>query len=110
METLLVFADFDFIDSPALIGELGYESLRGSDSYSFRFDESWLRAHADLQLSADLNNYPGWQYTRPDRDIFGCFSDALPVRRDASGKEMDPTAGASGDIARRSKTEGRSKR
>ena len=80
METLLVFADFDFIDSPALIGELGYESLRGSDSYSFRFDESWLRAHADLQLSADLNNYPGWQYTRPDRDIFGCFSDALPDR------------------------------
>lgn len=37
METLLVFADFDFIGSPALIGELGYESLRGSDSYSFRF-------------------------------------------------------------------------
>ena len=25
-------------------------------------------------------NYPGWQYTQPDRDIFGCFSDALPDR------------------------------
>jgi hypothetical protein len=31
-------------------------------------------------LSDDLNNYPGQQYTQPDKDIFGCFSDALPDR------------------------------
>ena len=29
-------------------------------------------------LSDDLNNYPGQQYTQPEKDIFGCFSDALP--------------------------------
>lgn len=34
----------------------------------------------DLFLSADINNYPGQQYTQPNRDIFGCFSDALPDR------------------------------
>ena len=28
----------------------------------------------------DLNNYPGQQYTQPGKDIFGCFSDALPDR------------------------------
>ncbi len=80
MKTLYVYADFDWLDAPLLVGELGYESLRGSDSYSFKYDNGWLRQYGSLFLSADINNYPGWQYTRPDKDIFGCFSDVLPDR------------------------------
>ena len=80
MKTLYVYADFDWLDEPMLVGELGYESLRGSDSYSFKYDNDWLRQYGGLFLSADINNYPGQQYTQPDRDIFGCFSDALPDR------------------------------
>ena len=80
MRTLFVYADFDWLAKPTLVGELGYESLRGSDSYSFIYDVDWLRKHGSLALSADLNNYIGQQYTQPDRDIFGCFSDALPDR------------------------------
>ena len=80
MRTLFIYADFDWLEKPLLIGELGYESLRGSDSYSFKYDNSWLRQYGSLFLSADINNYPGWQYTQPERDIFGCFSDALPDR------------------------------
>lgn len=62
------------------MGELSYESLRGEDSYGFSFDEEWLRRAGELFLSADLNNYPGVQYTAAGCDIFGCFSDALPDR------------------------------
>ena len=80
MKTLYVYADFDWLDEPLLVGELGYESLRGSDSYSFKYDNDWLRQYGNLFLSADINNYPGQQYTKPGRDIFGCFSDALPDR------------------------------
>lgn len=80
MKKLYVYADFDWLKEVELIGELGYESLRGADSYSFTFDNEWLRQHGDLLLSDDLNNYPGQQYTQPDKDIFGCFSDALPDR------------------------------
>lgn len=80
MRTLFIYADFDWLDKPLLIGELGYESLRGSDSYSFKYDNDWLRQYGSLFLSADINNYPGQQYTQPDRDIFGCFNDALPDR------------------------------
>lgn len=80
MRTLFIYADFDWLDKPLLVGELGYESLRGSDSYSFKYDNDWLRQYGSLFLSADINNYPGQQYTQPDRDIFGCFSDALPDR------------------------------
>lgn len=80
MKTLYVYADFDWLAEPMLVGELGYESLRGSDSYAFKFDNDWLRQYGSLFLSADINNYPGQQYTQPGHDIFGCFSDALPDR------------------------------
>ena len=80
MKKLYVYADFDWLKEVEYIGELGYESLRGADSYSFTFDNEWLKKHGNLFLSDDLNNYPGQQYTQPDKDIFGCFSDALPDR------------------------------
>lgn len=80
MQKLYTYACFEWLQVPQLMGELGYESLRGSDSYSFRFDDEWLRKHGELFISADLRNFPGWQYTQPGSDIFGCFADALPDR------------------------------
>lgn len=80
MDRLYVYGDFDWLKTPFLIGELGYESLRGSDSYSFTFNPDWLAKYGNIFLSADINNYGGRQYTQPGKDIFGCFSDALPDR------------------------------
>ena len=80
MKRLYVYADFDWLKDTQLVGELSYESLRGSDSYGFQFSNEWLKQHGNIFLSDDLNNYPGQQYTQPDRDIFGCFADALPDR------------------------------
>lgn len=56
MMKLYVYADFDWLKEIELIGELGYESLRGSDSYCFTFSKEWLAQHGDLFLSDDLNN------------------------------------------------------
>ena len=80
MNRLFIYGDFDWLETPVLIGELGYEFLRGSDSYSFNFDKHWLAKYGSIFLSADINNYPALQYTKPGKDIFGCFSDALPDR------------------------------
>ena len=80
MKKLFVYADFDWLKEAELVGELGYESLRGSDSYSFKFADSWIKKYNAIALSDDLNNYPGIQYTQPEKDIFGCFADALPDR------------------------------
>lgn len=63
-----------------LVGELGYESIRGSQSYSFKYSPEWLSRHAGIILSEDIRNYPGVQYTQPGKEIFGCFSDSLPDR------------------------------
>lgn len=64
MNILYIYGDFDWLESPLLIGELGYVSLRGSDSYSFKFDNNWLAKYGSIFLSADINNYPGQQYAR----------------------------------------------
>lgn len=80
MKKLYVYADFEWLNEIELIGELSYESIRGSDSYGFSYNEQWLKNHGGLFLSEDLNNYPGMQYTQGGKDIFGCFSDSLPDR------------------------------
>lgn len=80
MKKLWVYADFDWLKDIELIGELSYEKLRGSDAYGFLFNNEWLKKYGDLFLSDDLNNYPGQQYTQQGKDIFGCFTDALPDR------------------------------
>ena len=80
MKKLYVYADFDWLDTPQLIGELSYDSVRSSETYGFSYDKEWLSKYGDVLLSEDLQNYPGIQYTRPEKDIFACFSDALPDR------------------------------
>ena len=76
MQELFVYADFDWLDTPKLIGELSYESVRGNETYGFSYDKGWLADCGNIFLSEDLQNYPGTQYTKPGRDIFSCFSDA----------------------------------
>lgn len=80
MQKLYVYADFDWLETPLLIGELSYDSVRGNETYGFSYDKEWLAKYGDVFLSEDLQNYSGIQYTRPERDIFACFSDALPDR------------------------------
>jgi serine/threonine-protein kinase HipA len=80
MKKLWVYADFDWLKEIELIGELSYEMLRGSETYGFQFSNEWLKKYGELFLSEDLHNYPGPQYTQQGKDIFGCFSDALPDR------------------------------
>ncbi len=80
MQKLFVYADFYWLDKPLLIGELSYDSVRGNETYGFSFNKEWLAKYGDIFLSGDLQNFAGIQYTRPERGIFACFSDAIPDR------------------------------
>lgn len=80
MRSIFVYGDFDWLETPQLIGELSCDSVRGSETYGFSYDKEWLAKYGDVFLSENLQNYTGIQYTRPERDIFACFSDALPDR------------------------------
>ena len=80
MNKLYVYADFNWLDTPKLIGELSCDSVRGSETYGFSYTKDWLAEYGTVFLSEDLQNYPGIQYTPSGKDIFACFSDALPDR------------------------------
>ena len=66
MDRLYVYADFNWLEKPILVGELGYESIRGSQSYSFKYSPEWLISYAGIILSDDIRNYPGVQFTQPN--------------------------------------------
>lgn len=80
MASLFVYADFDWLPAPELIGRLSCETVGGREIYGFKFDDYWLRKHGAIFLSDDMQNFSGMQYAMADRDIFSCFSDALPDR------------------------------
>ena len=80
MKRLYVYADFDWLDEAELMGELTCDTVRGNETYGFSFAREWLAQHGDVFFGEDLRNYPGVQYTSPEKDIFSCFSDALPDR------------------------------
>ena len=79
-QTLCVYLDCSLSDSPQFLGQLYREVLRGVPKYAFEFDKQWLKNHANIRLSADLENFSGRQYVPRGTDMFGCFSDAMPDR------------------------------
>lgn len=79
-QTLYVYLDCSLSDTPQFLGQLYREVLRGVPKYAFEFDKQWLKDHANIRLSADLENFSGRQYVPRDADMFGCFSDAMPDR------------------------------
>lgn len=79
MDKVYIYADFDFLEKEELIGTLFHERVRGSDVYSFEFSETWLKSFANINLSPDLQNIKGKQYSQPN-EIFSCFADTLPDR------------------------------
>ena len=48
MKMLYVYADFDWLNETELVGELGYESLRGSDSYCFTFSDGCFEKNTEI--------------------------------------------------------------
>ena len=48
MKKLFVYADFDWLEVPQLIGELSCDSVRGSETYGFSYDKEWLAKYGDV--------------------------------------------------------------
>jgi len=80
METIKVYADFDFLEQKEQVGELSYERVRGGDHFAFQFSHKWLKHHGDIVLSGDIMNVQGWQHPRQGSGVFGFVSDSFPDR------------------------------
>ncbi len=79
METLFVYADFNWLKEPELIGTLRYERSRAKGIYNFEYDKTWLSQHGGVMLCEGLDATTGPQYCNENK-LFGCFSDAEPDR------------------------------
>ncbi|MDO5532424.1 type II toxin-antitoxin system HipA family toxin, partial [Sutterella sp.] len=73
-----VTADLPLLSSSMPVGRLTIETVRGTDSPAFEFDDAWLGRFPRLRLSADLQPVPGRQFA--SGGLFGCLRDQIPDR------------------------------
>lgn len=78
-KTIYVYDDFSS-NEPLLMGVLYVNVIKGGESYSFEYDNEWLkRTGLILTLDPELMPYLGRQYPS-GKNIFGLFADASPDR------------------------------
>ncbi|MDX2362057.1 MAG: HipA domain-containing protein [Crocinitomicaceae bacterium] len=75
-----VYANWQGMEEPILMGELRSERLKGKEIFSFEYDKEWLAlGHAQL-LDPELQLYSGLQHLGGDQKNFGLFLDSSPDR------------------------------
>jgi serine/threonine-protein kinase HipA len=76
-----VFADWETISEPQLMGLLSATQIRGKEIFAFEYDKEWLKYHQDKHtIDPDLNLYGGQQYLNDSKSNFGIFMDSSPDR------------------------------
>lgn len=76
-----VWADWQELGSPILMGHLRSSLTRGKEIFSFSYEGEWLASGAARQLDPDLRLFGGPQYLNSgERSNFGLFLDSSPDR------------------------------
>jgi serine/threonine-protein kinase HipA len=75
-----VYADWQGLAVPQLLGILQSELLRGKEVFSFEYADSWLQSGGLQMLDPDLNFYAGKHYLNDQKTNFGMFLDSSPDR------------------------------
>jgi len=78
---IYVYAHWQGINPPFLIGFLYSERLRGKEVFSFEYAEKWLKSEHAFLLDPDLQLYSGLHYLDDaEKANFGIFLDSSPDR------------------------------
>ncbi len=78
---IFVYADWQELDGPMLMGVLTSEPLRGKEIFSFEYDKQWLSSKFAQVLDPDLQLFAGPQYLNSEEKYnFGLFLDSSPDR------------------------------
>ncbi|HLW06050.1 MAG TPA: HipA N-terminal domain-containing protein, partial [Marinilabiliaceae bacterium] len=81
---IYVFADWEALEQPTLVGILSAHFAKGKKAFSFEYDRAWLKTDAHRLLDPDIEFYPGPQYPT-NKENFGIFLDSMP---DTWGKTL----------------------
>lgn len=77
---IYVYADWDGLDEPSLMGVLHSDYIRGKEVFSFAYDKAWLQSGEFRLLDPNLGQFGGSQYIRDEKPNFGAFLDSSPDR------------------------------
>ena len=77
---ILVYVDWDGLETPQFIGTLFSSYSRGKEIFSFEYDKTWLQSSFAQEIDPDLGLYSGIQYLRDEKSNFGVFLDSSPDR------------------------------
>jgi serine/threonine-protein kinase HipA len=77
---ILVYADWEGLGGPSLMGALSVAHTKGHVVFSFAYDKGWLSKGPAQSLDPDLQFYSGPQYLSAGKKNFGIFMDSSPDR------------------------------
>lgn len=78
--TIWVYAHWQGLQQPVLVGTLSAARTRGKEIFSFEYDAEWLKTNYRVQLDPDLQLFSGRQYLLGEKPNFGIFLDSSPDR------------------------------
>jgi len=76
---VLVFADWEALEGATRLGTLRTSIIRNRESFSFTYENDWLKSGIARQIDPELQLYAGEQYTNNDSN-FRVFLDSCPDR------------------------------
>ena len=77
---IFVYAHWDGIEDPFLMGSLYATPSRGKEIFSFEYDKGWLQSDYAQIIDPDLQLFEGAQYLNDEKSNFGIFLDSSPDR------------------------------
>jgi serine/threonine-protein kinase HipA len=77
---ILVYAHWESLQEPSLMGILSVSPAKGKESFSFAYADNWINSGFSQMIDPDLQLYSGSYYPRDDKPNFGVFLDSCPDR------------------------------
>lgn len=78
---IFIYADWQEVQGPLLMGVLHADHLKGREVYSFEYEKEWLKSGRAQLLDPDLQLFSGVQYLADEsKTNFGLFLDSSPDR------------------------------
>lgn len=74
---IYVYAHWQEMKEPKLIGVLSAQQAKGKKAFSFEYDRNWLKTEQKFLLDPDIQLYAGPQYPN-QKENFGIFLDSMP--------------------------------
>jgi serine/threonine-protein kinase HipA len=75
-----VYAHWQGLLKPSLMGVLSVSPARGKESFSFEYASAWIKSGFSQMIDPDLQLFSGAYYPRDDKPNFGVFLDSCPDR------------------------------